>query len=66
MRKKLIQSFLASLALAAPAVVAQEQRGDKTLSAERREFVIAHFKTESGVTLPEARVVYGTYGKNNV
>ena len=64
-RGKLIQSFLASLALAAPAVVAQEQGGDKTLSAEPREFVIAHFKTESGVTLPEARVVYGTYGKLN-
>ena len=29
------------------------------------EFVIANFKTESGVTLPEARVVYGTYGQLN-
>ena len=32
---------------------------------ERREFVIANFKTESGGTLPSARVVYGTYGKLN-
>jgi homoserine O-acetyltransferase len=32
---------------------------------ERHEFVIANFKTESGVTLPEARVVYGTYGHLN-
>src|SRR5215475_3270887 len=29
------------------------------------EFVIANFKTESGVTLPQARVIYGTYGHLN-
>src|SRR6185295_4260091 len=33
--------------------------------SERHEFVIANFKTESGVTLPQARIVYGTYGKLN-
>ena len=32
---------------------------------ERHEFVIANFRTESGATLPEARVVYGTYGRLN-
>ena len=32
---------------------------------EIHEFVIANFKTESGVTLPQARVVYGTYGHLN-
>src|SRR3984957_5974811 len=31
----------------------------------RHEFVIRNFKTESGVVLPEARVVYGTYGHLN-
>jgi len=31
----------------------------------QHEFQIANFKTESGVTLPEARVVYGTYGELN-
>src|SRR6202522_1731900 len=31
----------------------------------RHEFVIKNFKTESGVRLPEKRVVYGTYGKLN-
>jgi homoserine O-acetyltransferase len=31
----------------------------------RREFVISNFKTESGITLPQARVVYGTYGHLN-
>lgn len=29
------------------------------------EFVIANFHTESGVTLPQARIVYGTYGHLN-
>ena len=32
---------------------------------ERHEFVIANFRTESGVMLPKARVVYGTYGRLN-
>jgi len=32
---------------------------------ERHEFIIRNFHTESGVSLPEARVVYGTYGKLN-
>src|SRR5580698_9499318 len=32
---------------------------------ERHEFVIANFRTESGVVLPEARIVYGTYGHLN-
>jgi len=31
----------------------------------RHEFVIHDFKTESGVVLPTARVVYGTYGHLN-
>jgi homoserine O-acetyltransferase/O-succinyltransferase len=34
-------------------------------SAERHEFVIANFRTEGGATLPEARIVYGTYGHLN-
>ena len=32
---------------------------------EPHEFVIANFKTESGVVLPHARVIYGTYGHLN-
>src|SRR5579871_3536303 len=31
----------------------------------QHEFVIKNFKTESGIVLPEARIVYGTYGKLN-
>src|SRR5437868_13153489 len=34
-------------------------------AAEHHEFVIDDFKTESGVTLPKARIVYGTYGRLN-
>src|SRR5262245_15660862 len=34
-------------------------------AAEHHEFVIDNFHTESGVVLPKARVVYGTYGKLN-
>lgn len=35
------------------------------VAQEPHEFTIANFKTESGVTLPQARLVYGTYGKLN-
>ena len=31
----------------------------------QHEYVIKNFKTESGTVLPEARIVYGTYGKLN-
>src|SRR5947207_2530917 len=34
-------------------------------AAEHHEFLIDNFRTESGVTLPRARVVYGTYGHLN-
>ena len=38
------------------------QRPDR---ATHHTFVIEKFRTESGVTLPQARVVYGTYGRLN-
>jgi homoserine O-acetyltransferase len=41
-------------------VLAQSQ-----VAAERHEFVIANFRTEGGVVLPLARIVYGTYGHLN-
>jgi len=50
-----VLTVLASLF--APAVIAQP--------LERHEFVIRDFRTESGVVLPEARVVYTTLGKLN-
>src|SRR5882757_1173937 len=43
----------------------QDVAKDTAEKPEIHEFVIANFKTESGVTLPEARVVYGTYGHLN-
>ena len=48
-------------AQAAVAAVAA-QRVDR---AEHHDFVITNFRTESGVTLPTAHVVYGTYGHLN-
>src|SRR5438552_5385582 len=33
--------------------------------AEHHEFAIDNFRTDSGVTLPKARIVYGTYGRLN-
>lgn len=55
--------FLAAL-FAAQMMFAQSTPAAKPES-ERHEFVIANFKTESGVTLPQAHVVYGTYGHLN-
>ena len=34
-------------------------------AGERHEFVISNFHTESGATLPVARIEYGTYGHLN-
>ncbi len=48
----------ALLALATAPALAQ-QRPDP---ADVRDFVIRNFTTESGVVLPAARIVYGTYG----
>ena len=47
-----------------PGVWAQAQ-APATPQSEQHEFRIAGFKTESGVTLPSAVVVYGTYGTLN-
>src|SRR6202790_1450681 len=53
------------LLAAAGAVRRQEVAKNGLEKPERHEFVIENFKTESGVTLPRAVVVYGTYGKLN-
>src|SRR5512140_603650 len=60
-----LQTVLILNFLFAPGIVAQEATTPKPEASERHEFVIPNFKTESGVTLPQARVVYGTYGKLN-
>jgi homoserine O-acetyltransferase len=60
-----MKKFFLLLFLGAQALNAQESKPAKAPEAERHEFVIANFKTESGVTLPQARIVYGTYGYLN-
>src|SRR5580693_1098514 len=56
---------LLTLFLLATATRAQEPSNPNAPPSERHEFVISNFKTESGVTLPQARIVYGTYGHLN-
>ena len=60
-------AFLALIAqfFVAHAVVARQTANPQAPPSERHEFIIANFKTESGFTLPQARIVYGTYGKLN-
>jgi homoserine O-acetyltransferase len=52
--------LVALLLLVTPGRAATQQQAD---NAEHHEFVIDNFKTESGVTLPKARIVYATYGR---
>lgn len=62
MRRQLSVVAMTTVALGAIATAATAQRVDR---AEHHEFAITDFKTESGVTLPKAIVVYGTYGHLN-
>ena len=59
-RSSLLMALAGALALA-PA--AAEQPAPH--AADHHEFAIDTFRTESGVTLPKARIVYGTYGRLN-
>ena len=58
MRRLIFFLLLSSAVFAQPAA-------NTAGTPERHEFTIANFKTESGVTLPVAHVVYGTYGHLN-
>jgi homoserine O-acetyltransferase len=60
---KTLLLFVACHALLAQTPLATGVKSGVT--PERHEFVIADFRTEGGVTLPKARVVYGTYGRLN-
>src|SRR5215469_1767819 len=57
--RRLVHFLLFSSALLA------QPAANQALSPERHEFTIANFKTESGIILPVAHVVYGTYGHLN-
>ena len=56
---------LASLLLGLLSSAAAAQNPARVDHADHHEFVIEQFRTESGVTLPRARVSYGTYGHLN-
>ena len=57
-----VAAGLASALLALHSARVAAQRVDR---AEHHEFTIENFRTESGVVLPKAIVVYGTYGHLN-
>ena len=57
--------MLALLLCSCPLLSAQNAANRTTPQPERHEFTISNFHTESGVTMPQVRVVYGTYGHLN-
>jgi homoserine O-acetyltransferase len=61
MRIVVLATLAAYLSTAASAQSAPA-RADR---AEHHQFVLSNFRTESGVVLPQATVVYGTYGHLN-
>jgi hypothetical protein len=81
MKKRLVVALPALVVMVAQALWAQDSQTKDTPKQQEsqskdaasprieppqvHEFVIANFKTESGVTLPQARVIYGTYGHLN-
>ena len=54
-----------ALSLLAAASAGAQTPAQPPHAAEHHEFVIDNFHTESGATLPKARIVYGTYGHLN-
>ena len=57
--------LLAVLRLVVSQVLIAQNSASNAPPSEHHEFVITNFRTESGVTLPQARMVYGTYGHLN-
>jgi homoserine O-acetyltransferase len=60
-----VTQCLISVALAVASGVGTAQAQQRVDRAEHHEFVIKNFRTESGVVLPKAVIVYGTYGHLN-
>jgi homoserine O-acetyltransferase len=65
MMKRFAALALLAVSVSVGSVSAQDAAENQGPQSERHEFVIANFKTESGVVLPQAKVVYGTYGTLN-
>jgi homoserine O-acetyltransferase/O-succinyltransferase len=63
--KKLILLLFAAQTLWAWPPASGQETAEKKLPSERHEFVVTNFRTDSGVTLPQAKIVYGTYGHLN-
>jgi homoserine O-acetyltransferase len=65
-RSTSVKMILLPLYLASALYAAQLSRAQNAdPEPAQHEFIIQDFKTESGVRLPPARVVYGTYGELN-
>jgi homoserine O-acetyltransferase/O-succinyltransferase len=61
-RSSSVKRCLLALSLAIVVSATSKAQNEEPM---QHEFVIRNFKTESGVVLPEARIVYGTYGQLN-
>ena len=57
--------FLACLLIAFSSLTASAQTAAPKTEPVEHAFIIHNFHIESGVTLPEAKIVYGTYGHLN-
>jgi len=57
--------FLTCIAIASCSLSIYAQPAPPKLEPVEHTFVIHNFRTESGITLPEAKIVYGTYGHLN-
>ena len=63
-RRPVVKSFAWIFVLSC-SLVAYSQTTPAKLEPTEHTFVIHNFHTESGVTLPEAKIVYGTFGHLN-
>ena len=57
--------FLACLLITFSSLTASAQTTPAKPEPVEHTFIIHNFRTESGVTLPEAKIIYGTYGHLN-
>ena len=60
-----MRTLLALIAIAIASLVRADLAAQPAQPLERHEFVIRDFRTESGVVLPEARLIYTTLGTLN-